>query len=76
MSLVAGIDSAEPMLIVAALWTNGDKSAEVAAALHDFDEPPGFSRGSVVSFRLVQADDPEFRLVMRKLNLAEANQRP
>jgi hypothetical protein len=66
----------EPMLIVVAFWTNGDKSAEVAKALHDFETPNGFTRGAAVSFKRDVADDPEFQLVMRKLNLAEANGRP
>lgn len=66
----------EPHLIVAALWADGEKSAEVAAALRSFATPAGYHRGAVVSFKRKEADRFSFREVMRLLNLAEVNQRP
>lgn len=64
------------MLIVAALWTEGDKADEVSAALHDFETPKGFHRGAAVSFKRDQADRLDFAMTMRKLNLEEINERP
>lgn len=65
-----------PILIVAALWTDGDRADEVAKALHEFAQPDGFLRGSAVSFHPCVADAPDFAATMRRLQLAEANVRP
>lgn len=69
-------DANEPYLIVAALWTTGDRADEVSEALHDFETPAGFSRGAAVSFKRDQADAWDFTMTMRKLNLEEINVRP
>ncbi len=68
--------ASEPYLIVAALWTTGDRCDEVSKALEGFKEPEGFSRGGAVSFKRDQADAWDFTMTMRKLNLAEINVRP
>lgn len=66
----------EPLLIVAAFWSQTDVVDEVADAVGSqvFPRPDGY-RGAVVSFKLTVADSADFRRTMYRLDLAEVNDR-
>ena len=68
---------AAPMLHVVAVWLDGDQSQYVAEIARGFipSPPEGFARGQVVTFALDQADRPDFRRTMERLDLAEVNER-
>lgn len=70
-------DPKAPYLHIAAFWCETDRCDEVADAMaHEvFPRPEGF-RGSVVTFRYDVADKYDFQHVMRRLDLAEVNERP
>lgn len=70
-------DPKAPYLHIAAFWCETDRCNEVADAVADkmFPRPEGF-RGSVVTFRYDVANSYDFQLEMRRLDLAEVNERP
>jgi hypothetical protein len=65
----------EPLLIVAAFWSDTDCVAGVSKALQRFKTADEY-KGAAVSFTRAVADDPRFRRTMRELQLEEANVRP
>lgn len=68
--------SAGPFLIVAAFWQDTEDLDAVCEAIspEKFPRPDGY-RGAVVSFRLDVADATDFRHTMKRLQLAEVNDR-
>jgi hypothetical protein len=75
-SLRADVDPKSPYLIVAAFWSDTDVVDEVAEVVsHDHFPRPEGRRGAVVSFRNEIADRPDFKHVLERLDLREANER-
>lgn len=67
-----------PYLALVAFWQDDPDTDKIAEAVReqDFPSTEGFPRGKVVAFRYEVANSVGFRRDLRRLDLAELNERP